>query len=372
MMKHEFKRGDHVRVVNDSRFPSDCDAVIDHVRVDRGRSPRYRLHAGGVWHSWFRAEQLRRIEFKAGDRVRVVKDLPRKKSGFPSDCEATVNSVRNPLGSGTRYSIRLDDGSIISWYEAKHLRHVNTRFKKGDRVVVSCGDAHFLQPDAEAIVSSIYQVKGSNRYMVSVGRGIYGGYEAKHLRHVRTSSPLPFPWKIESVGEVVSLKIQGETYVLAGTFSQGRRRVKEMIKSAGGSVSTNVSAKTNSVVMGGIISWPCTKVETAMKLKIPIISEGHLKKTIRGDFNTSGFYSGETHTDVGLLKWIFDRMLDEHGEDGESGYMRRFKKIIEGMGGNSSLVDLVNSHPEATKAAEQLARLRKFVASIAGVGEDLK
>ena len=68
--------------------------------------------------------------------------------------------------------------------------------------------------------------------------------------------------------------LAGKTFVLTGSMSQPRAKVKALVEAHGGKVTGSVSKKTGYVVAG---DSPGSKVEKAAKLGVPVISEDDLK-----------------------------------------------------------------------------------------------
>jgi DNA ligase (NAD+) len=100
------------------------------------------------------------------------------------------------------------------------------------------------------------------------------------------------PHNVELIQELVSLGIQlieskqaktsslflGKQFVLTGTLeSYSREEVKSLIESLGGKVTGSVSSKTSYLLCG---KDPGSKLDTAIKLNIPIINEEDFKKLI--------------------------------------------------------------------------------------------
>ena len=78
--------------------------------------------------------------------------------------------------------------------------------------------------------------------------------------------------------KMVSQKLSGKTFVITGTLeTMSRDEAKEKIKSAGGKVSSSVSASTNYVVVG---ENPGSKYDDAQKLGVKVLSEQELTKMI--------------------------------------------------------------------------------------------
>ena len=71
--------------------------------------------------------------------------------------------------------------------------------------------------------------------------------------------------------------LQGTTWVLTGTLSQPRDAIAELIRQAGGKISSSVSAKTTYLLAG---SDPGSKLERAKKLKVQVIDEEQVRKML--------------------------------------------------------------------------------------------
>lgn len=74
--------------------------------------------------------------------------------------------------------------------------------------------------------------------------------------------------------------LQGTTWVLTGTLSQPRDEIAELIRKAGGKVSSSVSAKTTYLLAGKEAG---SKLERAHKLKVSVIDEVSFRKKINPD-----------------------------------------------------------------------------------------
>ncbi|MCX6958346.1 MAG: NAD-dependent DNA ligase LigA [Verrucomicrobiae bacterium] len=73
--------------------------------------------------------------------------------------------------------------------------------------------------------------------------------------------------------------LQGTTWVLTGTLSQSRDEIAELIRQAGGKISSSVSAKTTYLLAGEEAG---SKLERAKKLKVRVIDEAEFWKILRG------------------------------------------------------------------------------------------
>ncbi|MBX9578070.1 MAG: NAD-dependent DNA ligase LigA [Chthoniobacterales bacterium] len=71
--------------------------------------------------------------------------------------------------------------------------------------------------------------------------------------------------------------LQGTTWVLTGTLSQSRDEIAELIRQAGGKISSSVSAKTTYLLAGEEAG---SKLERAKKLKIQVIDETEFWKKL--------------------------------------------------------------------------------------------
>lgn len=71
--------------------------------------------------------------------------------------------------------------------------------------------------------------------------------------------------------------LQGTTWVLTGTLSQARDEIAELIRQAGGKVSSSVSAKTTYLLAGEEAG---SKLERAKKLKVRVIDEAEFRAII--------------------------------------------------------------------------------------------
>ncbi|MBP6183150.1 NAD-dependent DNA ligase LigA, partial [Flavobacterium sp.] len=84
---------------------------------------------------------------------------------------------------------------------------------------------------------------------------------------------------IEVINPNATDKLAGKTFVVSGVFEQfSRDDLKKAIEDNGGKVGSSISAKTDYVVAGA--NMGPAKLEKAVKLNIPIISETDFKKMI--------------------------------------------------------------------------------------------
>ena len=84
---------------------------------------------------------------------------------------------------------------------------------------------------------------------------------------------------IEIINPNATDKLVGKTFVVSGVFEQfSRDDLKKSIEDNGGKVGSSISAKTDYVVAG--TNMGPAKLEKAVKLNIPIISETDFMKLI--------------------------------------------------------------------------------------------
>ena len=79
--------------------------------------------------------------------------------------------------------------------------------------------------------------------------------------------------------EVAGSGLAGKTVVLTGAMSAPRGEIKALVEAHGGKVTGSVSKKTSYVVAG---DSPGSKVDKAVKNKVPVISEADLRALISG------------------------------------------------------------------------------------------
>ena len=72
--------------------------------------------------------------------------------------------------------------------------------------------------------------------------------------------------------------ITNKTFVITGTLSMEREKIKEMIESFGGNVTTSVSKKTDVVIVG---DNPGSKYEKAKELGILIWNDDDVNKNLK-------------------------------------------------------------------------------------------
>jgi DNA ligase (NAD+) len=82
------------------------------------------------------------------------------------------------------------------------------------------------------------------------------------------------PVQSESSG---SGRLAGKTFVLTGTLSRPRNRVKDLIQDAGGTVSSSISRQTDFLVAG---SEPGSKLKKAQELAVEILDEAGLMRML--------------------------------------------------------------------------------------------
>ena len=78
---------------------------------------------------------------------------------------------------------------------------------------------------------------------------------------------------------VASSGLAGKTFVLTGAMSVSRGQIKALVEANGGKVTGSVSKRTSYVVAG---DSPGSKVDKAVKLGLPVISEADLRALIGG------------------------------------------------------------------------------------------
>ena len=79
--------------------------------------------------------------------------------------------------------------------------------------------------------------------------------------------------------EVAGSGLAGKTFVLTGAMSVPRGEIKALVEAHGGKVTGSVSKKTSYVVAG---DSPGSKVDKALKNKVPVISEAELRALVGG------------------------------------------------------------------------------------------
>ena len=84
----------------------------------------------------------------------------------------------------------------------------------------------------------------------------------------------------EPIVNVASNKLNGQTFVISGTFEKhSRDELKYLIEKYGGKNTGSISAKTDFLLAGENIGP--SKLEKVKKLKIPIINEDDFIKMIQ-------------------------------------------------------------------------------------------
>jgi DNA ligase (NAD+) len=73
---------------------------------------------------------------------------------------------------------------------------------------------------------------------------------------------------------LASNKLEGKTFIISGTFERSRDELKDIIELNGGKILSSISAKLNYLVAGD--NMGPAKLEKAMKLNVPIISDEEL------------------------------------------------------------------------------------------------
>lgn len=84
----------------------------------------------------------------------------------------------------------------------------------------------------------------------------------------------------DSFASSVDGPLRATTWVLTGTLSQSRDEVAELIRQAGGKVSSSVSAKTTYLLAGEDAG---SKLERAKKMKVQVIDEAEFQEIIHGN-----------------------------------------------------------------------------------------
>jgi DNA ligase (NAD+) len=84
---------------------------------------------------------------------------------------------------------------------------------------------------------------------------------------------------VEIINPNATNKLAGQTFVISGVFEEfSRDDLKKAIEDNGGKVGSSISAKTDYVIAGA--NMGPAKLEKAVKLNIPIISENDFQKMI--------------------------------------------------------------------------------------------
>jgi DNA ligase (NAD+) len=84
---------------------------------------------------------------------------------------------------------------------------------------------------------------------------------------------------VEIINPNATNKLAGQTFVVSGVFEEfSRDDLKKAIEDNGGKVGSSISAKTDYVIAGA--NMGPAKLEKAVKLNIPIISENDFQKMI--------------------------------------------------------------------------------------------
>ena len=87
---------------------------------------------------------------------------------------------------------------------------------------------------------------------------------------------------VEIVNPNATDKLSGKTFVVSGVFEEfSRDDLKKAIEDNGGKVGSSITAKTDYVVAGA--NMGPAKLEKAVKLSVPIISENDFKRMLNDD-----------------------------------------------------------------------------------------
>jgi DNA ligase (NAD+) len=103
--------------------------------------------------------------------------------------------------------------------------------------------------------------------------------EKSNLKLLERMSKLGVKISTSEMGEAISSKLSGKTFVLTGELSGfTRNEAKDMIRKKGGNISSSVSQKTDYVVAG---ENPGSKYDKAKELGVEIINEGEFRKLLK-------------------------------------------------------------------------------------------
>jgi DNA ligase (NAD+) len=99
----------------------------------------------------------------------------------------------------------------------------------------------------------------------------------KHLQELGINPASDNYLPIFSESELSKLPLAGKTFVITGSFSMERDKMKAYIESKGGKVSGSVSAKTHFLLAG---EGGGSKKANAEKLGVPVINESELERLL--------------------------------------------------------------------------------------------
>jgi DNA ligase (NAD+) len=153
------------------------------------------------------------------------------------------------------------------------IRHVGTRtaeilsehFPTMDRLLAaSCEDFEEIHEVGPIMAASIHQffANDANRRLIADLRGL--GVRMESTLKPKSTDAMP---------------LAGKSFVVTGTMERySRPEIESLIKDHGGRVSSNVSKKTDYVVVG---ADPGSKADKARTLGVPTISESELEKMLK-------------------------------------------------------------------------------------------
>jgi DNA ligase (NAD+) len=126
---------------------------------------------------------------------------------------------------------------------------------------------------ADATEEALLALDGIGAEVASAVRAYFSDpANRKRLAELKTAGLDPA--RSESAG---SGKLAGKTFVLTGTLSRPRNRVKDLIQESGGTVSSSVSRHTDFLVAG---SEPGSKLKKAQELGVEILDEAGLMRML--------------------------------------------------------------------------------------------
>lgn len=132
-----------------------------------------------------------------------------------------------------------------------------------------------MQSLAEAPAENLYAVEGIGEI---VARSLVEWFAHKENKKIVKDLLQVVTIRKEAPLSAVQKSVAGKTFVLTGTLgSLSRDEAKELIRKAGGNVSSSVSKETDYVVAG---KSPGSKYEKAIALRIPILDEDGLRRLL--------------------------------------------------------------------------------------------
>jgi DNA ligase (NAD+) len=158
------------------------------------------------------------------------------------------------FGLGIRYV-----GETVAKKITAHFKHIDRLMNASFEELISVDEI------GERIAESIIEYFREPRHIEQI--------EALRIHGLQFES-------VQNTIELASNKLEGKSFIISGVFEKySRDELKDLIEANGGKILSSISAKLNYLVAGD--NMGPTKLEKALKLQIPIISDKELSEMLQ-------------------------------------------------------------------------------------------